>query len=62
LEVDWKGGLHGIELFNIRGNEIGDEGAKVLSNAFQYSSTIRIIDLSYNNIGNVGKEQETTSI
>ena len=23
---DWKGGLHNIELFNIRGNQIGDDG------------------------------------
>ena len=39
---DWKGGLHNIEMFNIRGNTIGDVGAKALAQAFQLHHAIRV--------------------
>ena len=42
LAGDWKGGLHNIELFNIRGNAIGDVGAKALAQAFQLHHAIRV--------------------
>ena len=38
---DWKGGLHNIELFNIRGNRIGDDGAKSLAQVFQRHTMVR---------------------
>jgi hypothetical protein len=39
---DWKGGLHNIELFNIRGNQIGDDGAKSLAQVFQRHTMVRL--------------------
>ena len=47
---DWKGALHNIELFNIRGNEIGDKGAKCLAQCFQTHTQIRVVDVSSNGI------------
>ena len=51
---DWKGALHNIELFNIRGNEIGDKGAKCLAQCFQTHTQIRVVDVSSNGIKATG--------
>jgi hypothetical protein len=51
---NWQGALHNVELFNIRGNEIGDRGAKALAQVFQHHHCVRVVDVSSNRIRATG--------
>ena len=52
--ANWRGALHNVELFNLRGNVIGDAGAKALAQVFQHHHCVRVVDVSSNEIKATG--------
>ena len=57
MELSQQSGLTSINTVLLRFNELGDDGARIVSCALIQNPSIQCLDLGFNNIGDMGAEE-----